>query len=125
MSGARVARALALVGLVASAVACGSSNNSMPTVPTTTGTAANVVITINGMNATSSYTPSPTTVPAGQSVAWRNADSISHTATQDAGVFDTGPIPPGSTSAPVTLAAGTYTYHCSIHPTMVGVLTVQ
>ena len=61
----------------------------------------------------------------GQQVRWHNADAITHTATQDGRGFDTGFIPPGGTSAPITVtAAGAISYHCAIHPSMVGALNV-
>jgi plastocyanin len=84
-----------------------------------------VTITINGMSGASSFSPSSATVRVGQRVRWRNADSVVHTATQDGGGFDTGPIAPGATSTPRTLSvARTLGYHCSIHPSMVGTLVV-
>jgi plastocyanin len=81
-----------------------------------------VTITINGMSGASSFSPSPASVTVGQLVRWRNANSVVHTATQDGGGFETGPIAPGVTSTPRTLSAGTLGYHCSIHPSMVGTL---
>jgi plastocyanin len=63
-------------------------------------------------------------VKAGQSVVWRNADSIAHTATGSG--FDTGAIGAGQTSAPITFStAGNVDYRCSFHPSMVGTLNVQ
>jgi plastocyanin len=112
--------------LLALAVACGSSN--MPTTPSPVpgGGAANVTITITGMNGGQSFSPSPASIPAGQTVAWRNADSITHTATADNGAFDTGSISPGATSSPITMGtAGSFGYHCRIHPSMVGTVTAQ
>ncbi len=110
-------------GLVA---ACGSS--SAPTAPSGGGGGggtANVVITIVGMNGNQSFSPNPGTVKAGQTVAWKNNDVITHTATADSGAFDTGAIPPGGTSNPITMStAGSFGYHCSIHPTMTGTLNV-
>jgi len=108
----------------------GSSSNPMsPTPPVGGGGggggAANVTITINGMAGAQSFSPSPGSVKVGQTVAWRNGDSVAHTATADGGAFNTGTIAPGATSSPVTMsAAGSFAYHCSIHPSMVGILTV-
>ena len=49
-----------------------------------------------------------------------------HDATQDASRFATGNINAGATSTPVPMsAASTFTYHCTIHPGMVGTITVQ
>jgi plastocyanin len=88
--------------------------------------AADVTITILGMNGSNSYSPNPVTAKVGQTVAWRNADSLAHTATADAGGFDTGSIAAGASSNPIAMnAAGRFPYHCAIHGfTMVGTLTV-
>src|SRR5512143_3996990 len=129
--GKRSLRILGVVAGIVSAVACGGSGySSTPTAPNPSPTggggsgSADVAITINGMLGAQSYAPNPATVKVGQTVAWKNADSIAHTA-NGAG-FDTGAINPGQTSAPITFsAAGNVDYHCSFHPSMVGTLTVQ
>jgi len=111
--------ALAAVFALA-ATGCGSSSPSAPTV------AADVTISMVGDRASQSYAPNPTTVRVGQTVAWKNNDTTVHDATQDASRFQTGTINAGSTSAPVTMStAGTFAYHCTIHPGMVGQLIVQ
>jgi plastocyanin len=126
----RSLRVLAVAAGLAAAVACsgggyGSSPNPVPT-PVTGGGgsgSADVVVTINGMLGAGSYTPNPVTVKAGQSVAWRNADAIPHNPTGTG--FNTGAIGGGATSAPITFStAGTIDYHCGIHPTMVGTISV-
>jgi plastocyanin len=120
-------RAILLVVAVGAA-ACGgggygSSPSSMPTPTPAPAASADVTITIVGMQAGNSYSPNPGMVKAGQTVAWHNTDTIAHTATGTG--FDTGPIAGGGTSAPIQLStAGTFDYHCTIHPTMVGSLTV-
>jgi plastocyanin len=77
------------------------------------------------MNGSQSYSPSPASVTVGQQIRWHNADSIVHTATQNGGGFDTGLISPGGTSGPITVSApGTINYHCAVHPSMVGTLSV-
>ena len=111
----------------------GSSYNG-PASPTPTSSApspapaaaANVTIAIVGMNGSNSYSPNPGTVKVGQTVAWRNADALPHTATADGGGFDTGTIAAGATSSPITMtAAGSFPYHCTIHGfAMAGTLTV-
>jgi hypothetical protein len=65
------------------------------------------------------------TVTVGDTVTWTNADAQGHTATADDASFDTGTIG-GSTSKSVTFAtAGTFPYHCKIHPTMTGTIVVE
>jgi len=111
----------AIAGILAlGAAACGSSSPAAPTV------AADVTISMVGDRGNQSYAPNPTTVRVGQTVAWKNNDTTVHDATQDASRFQTGTINAGSTSAPVTMStAGTFAYHCTIHPGMVGTLIVQ
>jgi len=119
---------LVVVGGIVAAAAC--SDNNTPTAPnpspspTATPAAADVMITINGMLGAQSFSPNPASVKVGQTVSWHNADVITHTATGTG--WDTGQIPAGQTSAPIKFStAGTFDYHCSIHPTMVGTLNVQ
>ncbi len=140
----------AVPGLIMSSLAallissCGSSSSSPvaastppPVVATPTPTPAPtpapmpmptpsaMTITIEGINGNMSFSPNPVNLRVGQQVVFHNADSITHTATQDGGGFNTGTIGPGATSAPITLSApGTIGYHCTIHPSMVGTLTV-
>ncbi len=103
-----------------------SSPTSMPTVAPNPPAAADVVITITGIDGGMSFSPNPAPVKPGQTVAWRNNGGTTHTATADGGAFDTGPIADGATSAPITMStAGAFSYHCSIHPSMVGSLTVS
>lgn len=135
MSSRFVRSSVASLGLAALvfAAACGSSGSSYssPTSPTPTpspspGVTADVTITITGMNGGNSFSPNPGTLKAGQTVAWRNADSTVHIPTADSGAFSTGSIAPGATSNPIMMsAAGSFGYHCSIHPDMVGTLSVQ
>jgi plastocyanin len=102
---------------------CGKSSSSSPTMPVAGG--ADVTLQILGMNGANSYSPNPGMATAGQTVAWHNNDSITHTATADNGSFNTGNIGPGGTSAPIRMpTAGSFGYHCAIHPTMTGTLTV-
>jgi plastocyanin len=123
-SRALAAAAFAAMALVVSNCGGGSYSNPVASPPPTGGgggTAANVTITISGF----AFTPAAVSVKAGQTVAWRNADSVSHTATADAGAFDTGLISPGATSNPVAVSAtGTLAYHCAVHPNMVASLGV-
>jgi plastocyanin len=115
--------ALSVVIVALTAAACGSDDTSNPSTPTAT---PDVTINIQANNGAQSYAPNPATARVGQTVAWQNVDTITHTATQDGGSFQTGNIAAGATSTPIMMsAAGTFTYHCSIHPGMVGTLTVQ
>ena len=117
-----IAAALAL------SIACGSS--SSPTSPSTStsaqGPGIDFTININGNLGSGSYSPTPLTMRVGQAVNWHNLDSITHTATLN-GAFDSGSIPAFSAhdNAVTMSKAGTFTYHCTIHPGMIGTIVVQ
>jgi len=67
---------------------------------------------------------SPITVKVGAKVTWTNKDSTTHTATADKGAFDTDDIKVGSDASFTFSKAGTFSYHCSIHPTMTAEIIV-
>ena len=61
-------------------------------------------------------------------VLFNNVDVASHTATSDAGApasFDTGIMAAGATFQVTLTTAGTYAYHCSLHPWMQGTIIVK
>jgi plastocyanin len=119
----RILILLSLTTLIVSAAACGSSSSS-PASPTTSS--ADVTVSIRGDLGAQSYAPNPATMKVGQTIAWHNGDSTVHTATGDVASFNTNTINAGANSAPIMMnTAGTFTYHCAIHPGMVGTITVQ
>jgi plastocyanin len=131
--GIHLRHAALLLAVLASSCGGGSSPSAPATTPTPNptptptpvSTSADVVISIVGDIGGMSFSPATATVKAGQTVAWRNADTDIHTATQDGGRFNTGTLARGATSAPIAMtAAGTFPYHCTFHPGMVGTLTV-
>jgi plastocyanin len=72
------------------------------------------------------YHPSNVSVPRGAQVTWLNDDNPDHTATEkNHAAWDTQIIHSGE---PFTIefdSPGTYQYYCTIHPYMVGTLTVR
>ena len=58
----------------------------------------------------------------GITVTWTNRDSVTHTVTGPD--FDSGPLAPGATFTR-SFAAGTFSYGCTIHPTMKGMVDVM
>jgi plastocyanin len=115
---------------------CGTSSNgygSNPVAPSPSPSpspapvAASLTIRIVAMDESNSFAPDSAEITEGQTIAFYNADSTTHRSVSDDGVsFDTGNLAPGATSAPITMStAGSFAYHCAIHPTMVGKLTVS
>ena len=65
------------------------------------------------------------TAKPGEDVYLDNTGEKPHTVTADDGSFDTGSTAPGAESEfTAPSEPGTYAYHCSIHATMTGTLTV-
>lgn len=78
------------------------------------------------MSSPPSFSPPLVTVVRGQSVVWTNSDTTSHTTTSDTqGIWDSGVLVRGLTFTYTFTTAGTYTYHCTIHKTlMIGTVVV-
>lgn len=64
-------------------------------------------------------------VTAGQAVRWNNADPLGHTITFDGGEHGSELINPGNAYVHRFDRPGTYTYHCTPHPFMKGVVVVK
>jgi plastocyanin len=71
------------------------------------------------------FAPSSITVSAGTTITWTNKENLTHTVTSDKGLFDSGNIGSGGTWGHNFATAGTYTYHCAIHSTMMGRVIVN
>lgn len=71
------------------------------------------------------FAPAEVTAAVGETITWTNADSAPHTATLDDASCDTGNIAQNASAGLVFDAAGTYPYHCTIHPNMTGAITIQ
>jgi len=58
-------------------------------------------------------------------VTWTNTDGVAHTSTSDASVWDSGIVPPGGQFSVAFPTAGTFQYHCAIHPGMIDTVVVH
>jgi plastocyanin len=96
--------------------ACGGS--STPTSPTPNA----ITITITRQNGAQSFSPNPATA-GGQTVVFRNADSVVHRVLLNDETIDTGNIAPGATSGEIQMPAQGTNYHCSLHPDMIGAVS--
>jgi len=72
-----------------------------------------------------SFQPENLQVSVGTTVTWTNRDSATHTASADDGLFDTKSMQPGTSHTFTFERAGTFTYHCNIHPTMTAQIIVR
>ena len=72
------------------------------------------------------FSPTPLTVAVGTKVTVTNreASSVPHTWTSDTGAWDSGSLSPAQPYSFTFTQAGTFTYHCNIHPFMKGEVDV-
>ena len=77
-------------------------------------------VTIKGF----AFNPAAIVVPAGTTITWTNEDSARHTVTLDNGAVTSDALSTGATYSQTFTSAGTFAYHCSIHPSMKGSVTV-
>jgi len=125
---------LSLMGLAG--LACGSSTSygggggGGSNFPNPTG--AQVMMVHGAMNkTTTAFSPDPFTVSlngaASVSVEFGNDDNVTHHVVESVlnPTFDSGNLLKGTTFTHNFTTAGTYNYHCSIHPNMVGQIQVN
>lgn len=72
-----------------------------------------------------SFAPPTLGTTAGTKLTWTNSGPSNHTVTANDGSFDSGTIQLNGSFSFTPTKAGTYAYHCSIHPTMTGTLVVS
>lgn len=80
-------------------------------------------VTIQNM----SFAPAAVTVKKGTAVTWTNQDSIQHNVLSDDGSVNgpSGPLLSKGEQYSFTFnTAGTFHYHCGVHPSMHGMVTV-
>ncbi|HEX4348096.1 MAG TPA: plastocyanin/azurin family copper-binding protein [Vicinamibacterales bacterium] len=119
------AKLIAIAALTGMFAACGGSSNSN-TNPTSPSSASGISIVSSASTmTTTAFNPNPMVVAKGTTVTWTNNDTTTHTSTADNGMWSSGGIAPGGTFSTTLQTAGTFTYHCTIHPGMVGTMTVQ
>ncbi len=114
-----------LAGLIGLTVSCSSYSPSSPSGGTdVTGTPVSIVRQASTLT-TTAYAPSPISIAAGETITWTNNDVVEHTSTGDDASWNSGTIAPGAHFSRMFPSAGTFVYHCTIHPGMVGTVTVR
>jgi plastocyanin len=134
-----VALALVLAGVAAGGLAaCGDDDDSVGAGDTTTTAASGGTDDGYGGSGDSGgdttgtaivakdFSLTSITVAPGADVKVDNQGSASHTVTADDGSFDSGTVDGGSSgSLSAPSEPGEYAFHCEIHPSMTGTLTVE
>jgi plastocyanin len=126
-------RILVVLALVTTAAACGSSGSSQPTSPSPTpspapagGPATSISIPVGAETlGNRAFVPANLNIDTGTTVTWTNSDRESHTSTSDVAGWNSGTISPGRQFSFTFQTAGTFAYHCAIHPGMTGTVVVR
>jgi len=119
--------------------ACGGSStgpSGQPIVVPTAPNASNVSIVAGAATMGSgAFSPNPASASfaARPKIIWTNADreadsyggtGTTHHLISDTGLFDSGTLSVGKSYSFTFAATGTYSYHCTLHPSMVGTITL-
>lgn len=113
----------------AAATATPAAATATPAAATATPAAAAIVCDATGEGssvaiADFSYNPASATVATNGFVTWTNSDSAPHTVTFDSGP-NCGNLGNGDAVTVQFTVAGSYPYHCTIHPDMTGTVEVS
>jgi plastocyanin len=107
-------------------IAAGCSSSQTPVTPSSPQPILGGENTITIKNF--AFDPQTLTIKSGTVVTWMNQDGPSHTVVSDSGspvAFSSDPLSNGTSYKFTFTQPGTYTYHCSIHPSMKGTIIVQ
>lgn len=135
----RAQRVFVLMSFIVTLVGCGGQDYHTPTNPSPvpSGTtqsppasggapASSISIPSGAVSlGSNAFGSSPLSVPAGTILTWTNTDSLPHTSTANGGAWDSGTIAPGGSYSVALSQTGTFQYHCTIHPGMIGTVNVQ
>jgi len=81
-----------------------------------------ITIGIVGSVGSLAFAPNPSQAAVGDLIVWTNNDAFPHRIVLGDGTV-VGDVAAGASTAPVALTSAAMTYHCSIHPSMVGSIT--
>lgn len=116
---------VALLAVLTLTAACGSGDGDNTTAttatPGTTGAGGGAQVVMKSM----AFEPASVTIKVGESVTWTNQESATHTVVGDNDEFQSGDLANGASFSFTFDKAGTYTYHCGIHPSMKATVVVQ
>ena len=104
-----------------------NASNTTPTLapttvqprPTPARGSTQVVMIITNSDGSYSFSPAKLTIKIGTTLIWKDVSSAPHTVTSDDGTtFDSGTVSVGSSFRFTFKTAGSFSYHCNIHPYM-------
>jgi len=114
------------------AVACGNGYSTPSTAPSPVAPpapsdgASSIAIPLGASSlGNKAYAPDDLAVAVGTTVTWTNTDSVAHTSTSDGSGWNSGTVSPGGQFSFAFQNVGTFSYHCAIHPGMVGTVVVR
>jgi plastocyanin len=84
------------------------------------GLAANKTVNITS----TAFKPKTVTIAGGDTVTWKNVDTVNHQVVANSGAFASGQIGPNRIYAKRIDTPGTYGYHDALHPTLKGTVKV-
>ena len=70
------------------------------------------------------FAPKTVTIAGGDTVTWKNVDTVNHQVVANNGAFASGQIAPSRIYAKRIDTPGTYNYHDALHPTLKGTVKV-
>jgi plastocyanin len=70
------------------------------------------------------FSPNTATINVNESVTWTWVGAVDHSSTSDTGVWDSGIFGTGHTFTRTFTSAGSFPFHCTVHPFMTGSITV-
>lgn len=115
-------------GMTATIVVVGADGTAPPastpvdSPPSSTGSRgtgpSNVAVVDNA------YRPTDISVAVGSTITWANTGALPHTVTDRSGGFDSGLLMSGDAFRRTFRETGAFEYFCTIHPEMVGTVTV-
>jgi plastocyanin len=115
----------ASAGSVATTAVAATSGGSTESTTGSTAARATGGQTVTVVMTNRAYDPQQVTVKVGDTVTWVNQDAPQHDVVADNGEFKSQLFDKGQSFSYTFTKAGTYPYHCSIHPGMTGTVIVQ
>jgi plastocyanin len=121
---------LLFAAVVAVVLACGCAGNPSPTpaTPASSQAPGGNAVTVQNF----AFSPANLQVAKGTTVTWTNRDAAEHQVASDAagtipagGLFQSPALPDGGAYSFTFNDVGTFPYHCTIHPSMKGTITVD